>query len=155
MKKQISLIGLAIISLLIVLFVHLWQPTPSYSTESDRAMMVPNTQVAAPAPSAPAETLAQEQVSQIAQNRGEDSPCFYRKPDGTVVDLRKICRETDNGVMPSGAVPGNSNAAMTHRLTNPAMQITPANDPGVLYLSNSGDPAPIAAASATEWQPRR
>ncbi|OUC12364.1 MAG: hypothetical protein B0A82_23105 [Alkalinema sp. CACIAM 70d] len=153
MKKQISLIGLAIISLLTVLFVHLWQPNPSYSTESDRTMMLATTRTASPESSA-AEERAQEQVSQIAQNRGEDSPCFYRKPDGTVVDLRKICRETDNGVMPSGAVPGNSNAAMTNRLTNPAMQITPANDPGVLYLSNSGDSAPIAAASAAEWHPR-
>jgi hypothetical protein len=81
-----------------------------------------------------------------------DSPCFYRSADGSVVDLQSICGQTPADGLP--IVPGRITPTTPGNITqssNPAMQITPPDDPGVLYLSDSGGPDPDAiAASAAE-----
>jgi hypothetical protein len=83
-----------------------------------------------------------------------DSPCFYRTADGTVVDLQTLCGQTAPGAVPIAPVSLPNTSVAPGNITNvvnPAMQITPPDDPGVLYLSNSGGPDQGAiAASAAE-----
>jgi hypothetical protein len=87
-----------------------------------------------------------------------DSPCFYRQADGTIVDLRSICGERSTAPpLPGRIVPSGNGAIPPSPSTpaNPAMKITPPNDPGVLYLSGSGSADKAAgAASQAEKQPR-
>jgi hypothetical protein len=87
-----------------------------------------------------------------------DALCFYRQIDGTVIDLSAICGD-GSAALPllEGTVPLGT-GAVAPRLSevNPAIQITPPNDPGVLYLSGSGGPdAAAQAASQSEQQPTR
>jgi hypothetical protein len=87
-----------------------------------------------------------------------DSPCFYRQTDGTIVDLRSICGQRSTSTPSPGRMAPSGNGAIPQfpsTPTNPAMQITPPNDPGVLYLSGSGsDDRAAAAASRAEQKPR-
>jgi hypothetical protein len=98
--------------------------------------------------------------SQTPVNLGgeADSPCFYRQADGTIVDLSAICGTGSTATpLPSGSDRSGTGAVSNDRstTTNPAMNITSPNDPGVLYLSGSGENDPAAnAASQAEKQPR-
>jgi hypothetical protein len=96
--------------------------------------------------------------SQPPVSSGGDSPCFYRQADGTIVDLRSICGERSPSTpLPGRIVPSGNGVIPPSPSTpaNPAMKITPPNDPGVLYLSGSGSADKAAgAASQAEKQPR-
>jgi hypothetical protein len=87
-----------------------------------------------------------------------DAFCFYRQTDGTVIDLSAICGDGAAALPLLERPVPNSSGALAPRSSelNPAMQITPPNDPGVLYLSGSGGPdAAAQAASQDEQQPTR
>ncbi len=76
--------------------------------------------------------------------KDSDSPCFYYKSDGSMVDLRAICDQSsvqapNPGGPRSTLSPTSSQGQPSSTLeVNPAMKITPPNDPGVLYVSGSG-----------------
>ena len=135
MKIRITTIVLAIVALLLVLI-----PRISHSqTSVSLGVALPS-----PVPSIP-----------ITNSSEPDSPCFYRQADGAIVDLQSICG-TGSTTMPvsGGMVQPKSSGMVNARSapTNPAMEITPPDDPGVLYLSGSGasDPAATAASQAEQ-----
>jgi hypothetical protein len=87
-----------------------------------------------------------------------DALCFYRQTDGTVIDLSAICGGGSAALPLRDSTVPLGTGALAPRLSeiNPAMQITPPNDPGVLYLSGSGGhDAAAQAASQGEQQPTR
>jgi hypothetical protein len=141
LKVRMMTIVLAIVALLLVLIPRISYSQPPVSSG-----------VALPSPTPPIPTAP------IGNSSATDSPCFYRQADGTIVDLSAICGTGSTATpLPSGLGRSGTGAVSGERsaLANPAMNITPPNDPGVLYLSGSGgnDPAAIAASQA-EKQPR-
>lgn len=135
MKVRIISITLAIVAMLFTLLPH-----QSYGQQPDSAAQPVTSNIKLPTPVLPDESGTPVVETVAAAPTAADSPCFYTKSDGTVVDLRAICGQQSD----AAPVPAANGVAYD----NPAMQITPPNDPGVLYISNSGDDDPAAAAAS-------
>jgi hypothetical protein len=82
--------------------------------------------------------------NQATPINNSDSPCFYYKSDGSVVDLRAICGTSSietphsSGATSTLSPTSSQNQSSSKVEVNPAMKITRPNDPGVLYISGSG-----------------
>ncbi|MBE9030323.1 hypothetical protein IQ266_11330 [filamentous cyanobacterium LEGE 11480] len=144
MKLRIISIALAITAMLFAVMPHV-----SHGKQPAAAINEPATSsIVLPAPKLPESNLptstGESRSIAAGINLDSDSPCYYRKSDGTLVDLRSICGQQGNTAP--------TNVGSTPVYDNPAMRITPPNDPGVLYLSDSGqdDPAAQAASQAEE-----
>jgi hypothetical protein len=86
-------------------------------------------------------------------NAMAQDPCFYQKSDGTTVDLGHLCGQRSGGRSRPNSTPQNPTAPSMVQSgnSNPAMQITAPNDPGVLYISDSdSNNAGVKAAQESE-----
>ena len=139
MKRSLIAIMIVILTLLITLMPH-----RSYSQDIANPNSMANDRA----------ILPNNAAYSIAQ---EDSLCFYRKADGTIVDLRSICGKPS--VTPSASKGGSSPSQPSGQTSgpiseNPAMRINKPNDPGVLYISGSGG-NDAASQKASQQEHRR